>query len=280
MVGYLAVGAVAVGGIYALDRLANTVVKPAPRLPEIGVPDLDVEHEDFVIDAYGHGLGAWLLKPTGTPKRPVFLLAHGWGASYGTLLQLGEPLVRAGYEVLLFDARGHGRNEAVPYVTVRHFRDDQLAVVQYARERFGDRPLVLIGHSLGGAAGVLAAAEGAPLDALVLIATPSDVMRITAEYLSDQGFPGGLMTVALRPFWWRRVGGSFLPLTPSRRIQEVRAPILMIQPENDRRVARDHADRLAKAAGQPYELVMGCEHTDVLGHPETFRLIERLAKQL
>lgn len=280
MVGYLAAAVAAVGGVYALDCLANAVVKPVPRPPERGVPDLDVDHEDFIIDASGHRLAAWLLKPVGRAKRPVLLLAHGWGASYGTLLLLGEPLVRAGYEVLLFDARGHGRNEAAPYVTVRHFRDDQLAVARYARRRFVDRPLVLIGHSLGGAAGVLATAEGAPVDALVLIATPSDVMRITAEYLSDQGLPGRLMVLALRPFWWRRVRGSFLPLKPSRRINEVGVPLLIIQPENDTRVSRDHADRLAKASGQPYELVAGCEHTDVLGHPETLRLIERFVKTL
>ena len=52
--------------------------------------------------------------------------------SDGALLSLAEPLVSAGYEVLLFDIRGHGRNQEVAYATVRHFRDDVIAVARYA----------------------------------------------------------------------------------------------------------------------------------------------------
>jgi len=208
------------------------------------------------------------------PGEPLVLLAHGWGASYSTVLELGEPLARAGHDVLLFDVRGHGRNEPAPYVTVRHFRDDVIAALEYARQRFPGRPLVLVGHSMGGAAAVLAAAEGAPVDGLVLIAAPADILAVTAEYLTDRGLPGSLMVTVLRPFWWRRVGGSFRPLTPSRRIGEVRVPILMIQPEHDMRVHRHHAERLTAAAGIDYHLVGGREHTDVLGAPETLRLVE------
>lgn len=270
-----------VGGLVALDRLANRIIQPVVRPPERTVPDLGMDHEDLSIRSGDHELAAWLLCPSqAQPFEPLILLAHGWGASYATLLQLAEPLADGGHDILLFDVRGHGRNEPVPYVTVRHFRDDLIAVALYAARRFPDRQLVLIGHSLGGAAGVLAAAEGAPIDGLVLIAAPSDVMRVTAEFLTDKGLPGGLMVTVLRPFLWRRVGGSFLPLTPSRRIRELDLPILMIQPEHDQRVTRDHADRLAEAGGLEYHLIAGCEHTDVLSDPHTVRLIEDFLEEL
>ncbi len=269
-----AVAAVA-GGIALLDWAAVRIVQPRRELPERSVPDLGVEHEDFTIPSGDHELAAWLLRPgVRHPDEPLILLAHGWGASYGTVLQLAEPLARDGHDVLLFDARGHGRNEPVPYVTVRHFRDDVIAAVRYAHERFPDRSLLLIGHSMGGAAGVLAAAEGAPIDGLVLIASPADVLRVTAEFLTDRGYPGGLMVSILRPFWWLRVGGTFRSLTPSRRIRELDVPILIIQPENDERVHREHADRLAEGAGLPYHLIEGRQHTDVLVAPETLRLLE------
>jgi alpha-beta hydrolase superfamily lysophospholipase len=207
-------------------------------------------------------------------------MAHGWGASCGTVIRLAEPLVRGGHEVLLFDVRGHGRNAPLPYVTVRHFRDDVMAVVSYARSRFPTRKLVLVGHSLGGAASVLAAAEGSPVDALVLIAAPSDVVRITAEYLSDRGMPGRLLTTVLRPFWWRRLGSTFGPHMPDRRIGSLTQPLLIIQPEHDRRVAREHAERLSAAAGVPYEIVPGHEHTDVLGAPLTAKLVDEFVTRL
>jgi len=275
LIGYVAVGVVTVGGLLALDRFANEVVRALPDLPSRSVADLGVDHEDFSIRSGIHQLASWLLRPDHpNPDAPLVLLAHGWGASYGTVLDLAEPLVRRGHEVLLFDVRGHGRNGAAPFVTVRHFRDDVMAVVRYAAERFPGRQLVLVGHSLGGAAAVLAAAEGAPVHGLVLIATPSDVLRITSEYLTDKGMPGPFLVTVLRPFWWRRIGGTFRPHVPARRIAELRLPLLIIQPENDRRVARDHAERLASAAGVPYHLIPDREHTDVLSAPMTTQLVE------
>jgi len=267
--------------LFGLDRLANRVVSPAPRPFERTVPELGMEHEDLVIPSGDHELAAWLLKPAeAQPYEPLLLVAHGWSANYSTVLRLAEPLAKAGHDVLLFDVRGHGRSEPVPYVTIRHFRDDLMAVARYASRRFPDRQLVLVGHSLGGSAGVLAAADGAPIDGLVLIASPSDVLRVTAEFLSDQGLPGAFLVTVLRPFFWRRVGGSFRPLTPSRRIRELDLPIIILQPENDGRVDRAHAERLSAAAGQPYELIEGYEHTDVLAAPETLRLIGEFLERL
>jgi pimeloyl-ACP methyl ester carboxylesterase len=242
------------------------------------VPDTGLAHEELRIVSGEHSLAAWLLH--GDIRGPLFVLAHGWGASHATVLQLAEPLARAGHEVLLFDMRGHGLNQAAAYVTVRHLRDDVMAVLRYASARAAGRPVVLVGHSFGGAASVLAAAEGAQLAGLVLIATPSDVVRITAEYLSDKGMPGALVTTLMRPFWWWRIGGTFRPHSPVRRIPELDVPILLIQPEHDDRVRRAHAELLSEAAGVPYHLVEGHEHTDVLGAAETARLVQEFAQRL
>jgi len=152
--------------------------------------------------------------------------------------------------------------------------------VSYAEERFPGRRRVLVGHSLGGAASVLAAAEGARVDGLVLIAAPADVVRITSEYLTAKGMPGALLSALLRPFWWRRIGGTFGPHMPVRRIGDLRQPVLIIQPENDQRVARYHAELLATAAGVPYRLVPGREHTDVLRAPMTADLVDEFVSGL
>jgi len=264
-----------------MDRAAVLILSPAVKPPERTVPESGLEHEDLSIRSGDRDLAAWFLRsPQAQPFEPLVLIAHGWGASHGTVIRLGEPLVRRGHDVLLFDVRGHGLNRPERLVTIRHFRDDLMAVVRYAAKRFPDRQLVVVGHSLGGAAGVLAAADGAPIDGLVLIAAPSDVMRVTAEYLTDHGFPGGLLVVLLRPFLWLRVGGSMRPLTPSRRIRELDLPILMLQPENDDRVVRDHAERLSAAAGMDYHLIAAHEHTDVLGAPETMNLVEDFLSRL
>jgi pimeloyl-ACP methyl ester carboxylesterase len=274
-----ALGVVAL--VVALDRVANRVTRPGPRPFERTVPELGLPHEDLTIPSGDHELAAWLLlSGSAQPYEPLVLIAHGWGANYSVVLRLAEPLARAGHDVLLFDVRGHGRSEPAPFVTVRHFRDDLMAVARWAARRFPDRQLVLVGHSLGGAAGVLAAADGAPIDGLVLIAAPADVVRVTAEFLIDHGMPGNLMMTVLRPFLWRRAGSGFRPLQPWRRIRELDLPLLIIQPENDARVIRPHAERLSAASGQPYHLIEGHEHTDVLEAPETIGLVEEFLETL
>jgi alpha-beta hydrolase superfamily lysophospholipase len=254
-----------------LDRIANRVVKPFPAEPDVTVPDLGLDHQDIRIPSGDHNLHGWLLHPSGRAREPLVLLAHGWGAHYGALLSLAEPLVAAGYEVLLFDIRGHGRNQEVAYATVRHFRDDVAAVARYAGERFPGRPAVLLGHSLGGSAGVLAVAEGATLAGLGLLASPADVMEVTALYMNDKGLPGHVLVRVLRPFWWLRVRGTFRPLTPGRRIGEVKIPVLVVHAEHDHRVPEAHARRLADGAQTTVRLVRDAGHTDVLGREETRR---------
>lgn len=271
MTGLVALGAgvAAAGGLMALDRLANTVVRPVPQDPDVDMASLGVRHEDLTIPSGDHVLRGWLLHPASGEGRPLVLLAHGWGASYGTLLQLAVPLASAGYPVLLFDVRGHGRNAPVPYVTVRHFRDDVLAVSRFAAERFPHQRRVLVGHSLGGAASVLAADMGAPVDGVVTVAAPADVLEVTAEYMRSKGLPGGLLVVVLRPFWWVRVGGTFRALVPEKKVGRLAVPLLLLHPENDHRVPREHALRLARSAGKELHVVSGAGHTDILGHPDT-----------
>ena len=268
--------------LVAMDRLATRIVRPslqpvAPSIPELGLP-----YQDVAIESGDLRLRAWLVGPAAEEggegaealDEPVVVMVHGWGANHSVVSRLGAPLARRGHDVLLFDVRGHGRNPERSVVTIRDFRDDLSSVCRWTEERFPGRSVIVVGHSMGGAAGVLVAADGAPVDGLVLIAAPSDVLTITAEYLSDHGMPGGFLVTVLRPFFWRRVGGTFRPLTPSRRIGEVGIPLLMIQPELDARVVRSHADRLAEAAGVDYEVIEDREHTDVLSDERTLRLVE------
>jgi fermentation-respiration switch protein FrsA (DUF1100 family) len=80
--------------------------------------------------------------------------------------------------------------------------------------------------------------------------------------------------------WGGGGGATFRPHSPVRRIRELAMPILLIQPELDQRVRRGHAERLSKAAGVPYHLVPGREHTDVLVDPKTLELVEDFVSRL
>ncbi len=277
----LVLAVVFVAAALALDRFALKVLDPGDRPIERSVADIGTAYEELEIESAEHRLAAWLISPPqAQPFEPLVLVAHGWSAHHGIVLRLAEPLAAAGHDVLLFDTRGHGRNPRLPFVSIKDHRDDLIAVARYAAKRFPDRQLVVVGHSMGGSAGVLAAADGAPIDGLALIAAPADVLRVTAEYLTSIGLPGGLLVALMRPVFWFRIGSGFRALTPSRRIREVDVPVVIIQPDEDRRVSWDHAERLSAGARVPVVRIPGREHTDVLSAPQTLRTIEEFLESL
>jgi pimeloyl-ACP methyl ester carboxylesterase len=177
---------------------------------------------------------------------------------------LAEPLLEAGHPVFLFDVRHHGESPDAAYVTARHFRDDTLAAVREVRAGFPERPLVLMGHSMGGSAAILAVAEGAPVDGLVTIAAPADLWGVWAHFFDRKGLPGRWIVRILNPFWRYRAGVPFRTLRPDRRVAEVNVPFLILHGDRDRSVPVSHAASLARGAGVEPLILVGEGHNDLL----------------
>ncbi len=108
--------------------------------------DLDATGSD------GIGLRGRLWSPAGPPAG-LLAIVHGLKDHGGRYGELAQSFTAAGFAVAAFDLRGHGRSGG-ERAWVRRFdeygRDLDLEV-QALRSRFPDPPLVLFGHSLGGA---------------------------------------------------------------------------------------------------------------------------------
>jgi 8-oxo-dGTP diphosphatase len=254
----------------ALDRLALVTARPPRRGLERTAADLGLPHELIEFRAFD-GLtlrGEWMEPPGVRPDHTVVVLVHGWTGNSGTMMFVAEPLLAAGYPVFSIDVRRHGRSDDAPFVTIRHFRDDLRHALNATRKRRPDAPIAVVGHSLGGSAALLAAATGAPVDAVALVAAPADLFEVTAGMLTDRGLPGNLMTRVLRPFWQRRAGEPFSGLDPAARAGELRIPILVVQGELDARVPAEHARRIADNAGTDVMWIDQAAHKDILDRPE------------
>lgn len=114
-------------------------------------------------------------------RGPTVLLAHGGGQTRHSWQGTAEALARAGCRAITFDQRGHGDSDWVAggAYTFDDYADDMAAVAR-ALVAEGFPAPVVVGASLGGIAGLLAAGEGDPelFSALVLVdITP----RVKAE---------------------------------------------------------------------------------------------------
>jgi acylglycerol lipase len=133
---------------------------------------------------------AWL--PDGAPRATI-VLAHGASEHSGRYAWTGEQLSARGYAVYAIDHRGHGKSAGGRAVIDRmdNAVEDLHTLVERARGAHPGRPLVLLGHSMGGCV-ALAYTEvhEDALDALVLsgplavLEAASPAQRIVGRVLS------------------------------------------------------------------------------------------------
>jgi pimeloyl-ACP methyl ester carboxylesterase len=126
----------------------------------------------------------------GDPNRPVDLVfSHANGFNAATYRSILAPLASS-FRILAPDLRGHGRTTLPTVMEGRRdwhdHRDDLLALL----DAFPGPPVVMAGHSMGGTASLLAAAE-----------RPQRVSRLV---LFDPVIWGGLTSVVFRSPGLRR----------------------------------------------------------------------------
>jgi alpha-beta hydrolase superfamily lysophospholipase len=99
------------------------------------------------------------------------LIVHGLGEHCERYVRLAADLTAAGWLVHSYDQRGHGASEGArgDIATPTSLLDDLALMLETLRDERVPRPLVLLGHSMGGTVAARFVADGAAgVDALVL----------------------------------------------------------------------------------------------------------------
>ncbi|MEM2245675.1 MAG: alpha/beta hydrolase [Thermofilum sp.] len=129
---------------------------------------LGVSRQEGYVESGGAFLRYAEWRPASAP-RGVAVLYHGFGGSSEMMGWLGVELARNGFHVLAFDSRGHGKSSSSFNITASTLLSDLDALLTAANLK--GEPLVLVGHSMGGAAVQTIASRGVPVEALVVIAS-------------------------------------------------------------------------------------------------------------
>ncbi len=80
---------------------------------------------------------------------PPLVLCHGLTATREYVVHGSRRLQRAGYEVLAYDTRGHGESDSAPAGAGYGYAELVGDLERVIEEEVGERPAVLVGHSMG-----------------------------------------------------------------------------------------------------------------------------------
>ena len=209
----------------------------------------------------GDMLAARLDMPDG-PHLATALFAHCFtcGKDIPAARRIAARLAGMGIAVLRFDFTGLGHSEGeFSNTSFTSNVEDLIAACAYL-DGEGLPPALLIGHSLGGAAVLKAAAQIESIKAVATLGAPFDPAHVT-HHFSDalpEIMSKGVAEVSLggRPF---NIGKSFIEdvaagqLTPA--IGKLKAALLVLHAPQDAIVSIDNASEIFLAAKHPKSFV-------------------------
>ncbi len=210
----------------------------------------------------GATLRALLLRPPAAVGTALVL--HGWGGSALDMLPVGELLREEGLDVVLLDARAHGRSDDVTLTSMSAFADDLSAAISWWRTASGlaGGRLVLVGHSVGAGACLLAARDEPAVDAVVALASMADPRRVMQRVLIGAGLPPRLTALPLRMVE-HLIGRRFTSFAPLEVIQTLDLPLVIVHGQDDATIPVEDARQLARAAPHAELVVVpGAGHSD------------------
>jgi uncharacterized protein len=196
--------------------------------------------------------GVWIPAP-GSDKAVVIL--HGHGGSYDFDLYRAPALHEAGFNLLLFDFRAHGRSEGRHMTFGYEERRDVLGAIEFLH-RQGIQHIGLLGFSYGGIASMLVTPGCPDIEAIITDGGPARMRTAIAVRGVEMGFPLWLT----QPIAWLiisitslRLGVNLFHYEPIRWVDKITPrPILFIHGDLDQYLP--DFDALYEAAQPPKEL--------------------------
>ena len=208
----------------------------------------------------GLTLDGWLCTAPAAVHRGTIVYLHGIADNRGSALGTIQRMVPRGFDVIAYDSRGHGASQG-DRCTYGYFEKRDL---QRVLDQLGVDNVILIGHSLGGAVALQAAAVDRRVRAVVAASTFADLRSIATER-APSVFTPSLIKAA---FERAEHDGQFVvdEVSPLRAAAEIHIPVLIVHGALDRETRSAHSERVFAALGGPKELliVRDAGHNDAL----------------
>jgi uncharacterized OsmC-like protein/esterase/lipase len=217
----------------------------------------------------GHELSARIDLPADRSPHYFVLFAHCFTCSkdLNAVRNISRSLTGSGFGVLRFDFTGLGASEGdFSGTSFSSNVSDLHAAIKYM-EAEHQAPALIIGHSLGGAAAIVAGAEAESIKAVVTIGAPADIHHVkhlfkeNIDEIKEKG--EAEVSIGGRPFTIRKEFIEDLRSRDLRQIvKEMRKPLLIAHSPQDKVVGIDNAAILYQAAMHPKSFLSldGADH--------------------
>lgn len=213
-------------------------------------------------NAKGLQLQAYLELPANQKPNNYAVFAHCFTCSSNlkSVTNISRVLTSHGFGVVRFDFTGLGKSEgkfADSYFSANV--NDLLAVNEYMKAHY-DAPALLVGHSLGGAAVIVAASQLDTVKAVATIGAPATVDHVKkhfSHHVEEIAKKGDVeVNIGGRPF---KINQEFVDDFDKTDLPEItrqlRKPILIMHSPIDKVVGIENAHQLYKNAHHPKSFI-------------------------
>jgi uncharacterized protein len=236
--------------------------------------------EDFsVLAPDGVVLRGWKVRPKNANGNWV-LLFHGVSDDRVGMLGYAEFLLRAGYSVVMMDARAHGASEGAMATYGWKERYDTKATVDALEKTETVNHLYALGESMGAAIALQSAGIEPRIEAVVAESAFRDLREVTYDYAGLR-WSALLGKTLFRPAAMvavheaeREGGFRFDDVSPEKAVASRPFPVLLICGLRDHNIPARHSKAIFRAATGRKQLwlVPGAGHASALGaDPEEFK---------
>jgi len=269
----LAIAFLAISGFLgrSMTKVERVPIEGSPAL--LGLRYEDVSFSSRADELTLHG---WYLPVENSEQ--IVIMVHGAEQNRADpnvkMLDIASGLVERGYNVLMFDLRGHGESEGDMMSAGYHEKRDLLGAIDYEKGRGFER-IGVLGFSMGAATTLMATAENADIDAVVADSSFADLKdMIEPEFSKRTKFPKLLLPGLL--FMVKTMYGvDFNAIKPADLVSEIAPrPMFFIHGELDEVIPLEHAYKLHEASQNPQNQLWVVPQAGHVGsyaiHPEEY----------
>lgn len=211
----------------------------------------------------GLSLFAWFVPASPTGPRPTVVLLHGWCGNASNLLPAAKGLHRAGFAVLLVEARNHGRSDHDDHSSLPRFAEDLDSAITWLKTlpQVDITRIVALGHSVGAAAVLLSASRRDDLAAVVSIAAFAHPEQLMRRWFAARRIPYWPLAWSINRALERVIGARFDDIAPVNTVVKATCPVLLVHGRQDTVVPLADAHRIWRQGSHPNVALIECDGT-------------------